>query len=150
MRNCRLRVLALVVREFTNVHAPPPRRVLVCAGLLIMIVGGCFAQHAPDPERLKQLRPVEALLQGGRLAEAETKFRNLLESRATADVNTGVVADLLGVALLDQHRYTEADELIFLSVGILSRIAPGDSRVARTLCHLAEARWAQGRLADAQ
>ena len=90
------------------------------------------------------------LLEGGRLAEAETSFRNLLENRAAADVNTGVVADLLGVALLDQHRYAEADELISISIGILSRIAPGDSRVARTLGHLAEARWAQGRLADAQ
>ena len=122
----------------------------MCAGLLMMIVGGCFAQHASDPERLKQLRVVQVLLEGGRLAEAETSFRNLLENRAAADVNTGVVADLLGVALLDQHRYAQADELISISIGILSRIAPGDTRVGRTLGHLAEARWAQGRLADAQ
>ena len=74
-----------------------------------MIVGGCFAQHAPDAKRRKQLRAVQALLEGGRLTEAETSFRNLLQNRAAADVSTGVAADLLGVALLDQHRYAEAD-----------------------------------------
>jgi tetratricopeptide (TPR) repeat protein len=149
MKNCRLRVPVLAVRPFSNVHAVLPRRVLVCAGLL-MIVGGCFAQHSPDAKRLKQLRAVEALLEDGRLTEAETSFRNLLQNRAAADVSTGVAADLLGVALLDQHRYAKADELISISIGILSRTAPGDSRVARTQGHLAEARWAQGRLADAQ
>ena len=149
MKNSRLRVPVLAVRQFSNVHAVLPRRVLVCAGLL-MILGGCFAQHAPDAKRLKQHRAVEALLEGGRLTEAETSFRNLLQNRAAADVNTGVAADLLGVALLDQHRYAEADGLISISINILSRIAPGDSRVARTLGHLAEARWAEGRLAGAQ
>lgn len=118
---------------------------------VVFIVSMCICFAAPaDLERLKRLTAVEELLQAGRVAEAQIAFRNLLQKPHSADARTGIVADLLGVALLDHQRYGEAGELLSFSVATLEKIAPDDARVSRTVGHLAEARWAQGHLAEAQ
>jgi tetratricopeptide (TPR) repeat protein len=92
---------------------------------------------------------VEALLRSGSVAEAQSTFRSLhYEPEFAAKI--GVLADIIGVALLDQQRYGEAAAVLSFSMSTLEPLAPADPKIARVLGHLAEARWAEGRLAEAQ
>jgi hypothetical protein len=62
-----------------------------------------------NSEFLEQVSTVEALLRAGKVAEAQNAVRNL-QYGAESAVKIGVFADLFGVALLDQQRYSEAAE----------------------------------------
>jgi tetratricopeptide (TPR) repeat protein len=102
-----------------------------------------------DSEFLERVTNVEALLRAGSVAEARSAFRNLLYAPESA-AKVGMLADLIGVALLDQQRYPEAAEVLTFSMATLEQIAPVDPKIARVFGHLAEARWAEGRFAEAQ
>jgi tetratricopeptide (TPR) repeat protein len=100
-------------------------------------------------EFLERVTILEALLRAGKVAEAQSAFGTLQHEPESA-LKIGVLADLVGVTLLDQQRYSEAVEVLTFSMATLEPIAPADPKVARVLGHLAEARWAEGRLAEAQ
>jgi tetratricopeptide (TPR) repeat protein len=83
------------------------------------------------------------------VTEAQSAFRDL-QHGPESNAKIAVLADLVGVALLDQQRYREAAEVLTFSMATLEPIAPADPKIARVLGHLAEARWAEGRLTEAQ
>jgi tetratricopeptide (TPR) repeat protein len=125
----------------------PGRALRVLTSLLTFLSISEGAPH--DSKFLERERTVQALLQRGSVAEAQSAFRSLqYEPEYAAKI--GVLADLLGVALLDQQRYREAESVLTFSIATLEPIAPADPKIARVLGHLAEARWAEGRLAEAQ
>ena len=100
-------------------------------------------------EFVEQVTSLESLLRAGKVAEAQSAFRTLQYGPESA-AKIGVLADIVGVTLLDQQRYREAVEVLTFSMVTLEPIAPADPRVARVFGHLAEAQCAEGRLVEAQ
>ena len=110
-----------------------------------------LAPATGQPVRYQPVDDLQDLVDRGLYGEAERVIRDLRESGTLArDLRTGVLADIVGVAMLDQGRYREADILISESISILNAIGPDDVRVARTWIHLSGVRWAQRRLDEAQ
>lgn len=121
----------------------------VCSWLGVLALT-CILRASDEPDWLTRLSTVQQLLDSGRIAEAEHSYRGVLKSARAGDLRIAVMNNVMGVALMDQGRYREADALISDSVAMLSKMAPEDPRVARTWVHLAEIRWAQRRLGEAQ